>query len=103
MSSIIGLSQFRLAFRASFSSAGSASRERTETVQSFRRRDSCPTLFLPYQGHGCRTGDLVRANADGTWEFIGRDDHQVKLHGFRIELGEIEASLPKLIRMSRRR
>ncbi len=40
-----------------------------------------------------RTGDLVRSNADETWEFIGRDDHQVKLHGFRIELGEIEALL----------
>ncbi|HEY0604611.1 MAG TPA: amino acid adenylation domain-containing protein, partial [Herpetosiphonaceae bacterium] len=39
------------------------------------------------------TGDLVRYRADGTLEFIGRSDHQIKLRGFRIELGEIETVL----------
>ncbi|KAJ6262346.1 hypothetical protein Dda_3153 [Drechslerella dactyloides] len=40
-----------------------------------------------------RTGDLARMLADGTFEFIGRKDDQVKLRGFRIELGEVSAVL----------
>lgn len=40
-----------------------------------------------------KTGDLVRHFPDGTIQFIGRLDHQIKLRGFRIELGEIETAL----------
>nr|WP_255595714.1 non-ribosomal peptide synthetase [Lysobacter sp. BMK333-48F3] len=40
-----------------------------------------------------KTGDLGRWREDGTLEYLGRNDFQVKLRGFRIELGEIEARL----------
>jgi amino acid adenylation domain-containing protein len=40
-----------------------------------------------------KTGDLARYRPDGTIEFLGRIDHQVKLRGYRIELGEIETVL----------
>ena len=42
-----------------------------------------------------RTGDLGRFIPEGHIEFLGREDHQVKIGGFRIEIGEIESVLNK--------
>ncbi|SMO63679.1 amino acid adenylation domain-containing protein [Melghirimyces algeriensis] len=63
------------------------------------RPDLTAERFLPnpFSGKGrmYRTGDLVRYLSDGTVEYLGRIDHQVKVRGYRIELPEIETVLQR--------
>ncbi|KAL7925986.1 nonribosomal peptide synthetase 6 [Trichoderma austrokoningii] len=53
------------------------------------------TSWLPsnYPKRAYRSGDLVRRNGDGTFDYIGRKDTQVKIHGQRVEIGEIESRI----------
>jgi amino acid adenylation domain-containing protein/non-ribosomal peptide synthase protein (TIGR01720 family) len=57
-----------------------------------------PNAFASRPGERIyRTGDFGRYRSDGTIEFLGRSDGQVKFKGYRIELGEIETCLVSAI------
>jgi non-ribosomal peptide synthetase component F len=54
------------------------------TAEKFTDNPACPGERIYW------TGDLARWRHDGNVEYLGREDHQVKIRGLRIELGEIE-------------
>jgi amino acid adenylation domain-containing protein len=69
-----------------------------KTAESFIENPAWMHYFVSEEHHQqtlrlYKTGDLVQYNPDGTLEYKGRKDHQVKLNGQRMELGEIEARL----------
>lgn len=54
------------------------------------------TSFITQKESGMRlynTGDLGRYQLDGTIEFLGRRDTQIKVQGYRIECGDVEAAI----------
>ncbi|KAI7777353.1 hypothetical protein LA080_003749 [Diaporthe eres] len=69
-----------------------------KTAESFIENPAWMHHFVSEEHHQqtlrlYKTGDLVQYNPDGTLDYKGRKDHQVKLNGQRMELGEIEARL----------
>ncbi|WP_330241204.1 non-ribosomal peptide synthetase [Streptomyces sp. NBC_00525] len=61
------------------------------------RPDLTAEKFVTLNGHRCyRTGDRGRRLADGTIEFLGRTDAQIKIRGFRVEPGETETLLAQV-------
>ncbi len=62
------------------------------------RNDLNRERFLPdpfSSGRLFKSGDLAMELPDGTFDFLGRTDNQVKVRGFRVELGEIESALTR--------
>ncbi|PHH66871.1 hypothetical protein CDD81_5223 [Ophiocordyceps australis] len=57
------------------------------------------TSWLPFGEHQrlYKTGDLARYNSDGTIEYMGRKDSQVKLRGQRLEPGEVEFHIKQIL------
>ncbi|MBD1918089.1 MULTISPECIES: non-ribosomal peptide synthetase [Cyanophyceae] len=67
------------------------------TVERFINTDLKSTFSTPNKQQTTlyKTGDRVLYNRDGTIQFLGRVDHQIKIRGFRVELGEIETILQR--------
>ncbi|GKU09053.1 unnamed protein product, partial [Fusarium langsethiae] len=68
-------------------------KDQTKTDQVFVKNPSWLSQFRSSCGRIYKTGDLVRQTSDGSLQFLGRKDDQVKLHGQRLEVGEVEHCL----------
>ncbi|KAF4996187.1 hypothetical protein FGRMN_4635 [Fusarium graminum] len=78
--------------------------DQTKTAESFVENPAWAHHFFSDEDQQAslrlyKTGDLVKYLADGSLQYIGRKDRQVKLHGQRMELGEIEARLESYSRI----
>ena len=71
--------------------------EPTKTAAAFIENPTWVTLTASAPRRMYKTGDLVKYNPDGTMEFVGRKDTQVKLRGQRVELTLIEHHLRKIL------
>jgi amino acid adenylation domain-containing protein len=78
-----------IAFRSRYVALGYWNRPEL-TAATFERDPDDPDLVT------YRTGDLGRRHADGSLEFVGRRDRQIKVRGMRVEVAEIEQALAAL-------
>nr|POE73233.1 nonribosomal peptide synthetase vlms [Quercus suber] len=82
----------------SFALARGYAGDEIATTRSFVESvDWSPSLGTGDDPRFYKTGDLVKYNFNGTLEYIGRKDTQVKLRGQRVELGAIEASIQQAL------
>ncbi|WP_040525465.1 non-ribosomal peptide synthetase [Gordonia effusa] len=70
-------------------------------ARGYQSAATTATRFIanPFDRNGSRlyrSGDIVSRRADGSLDFIGRADHQLKVRGFRVETSEIDAVLRTL-------
>lgn len=56
-------------------------------------KKNAETFFKINDYPAYHSGDIVRMNKDGEFEYFGRNDNQIKLRGYRIELDEIEKTI----------
>ncbi|KAG8670590.1 Nonribosomal peptide synthetase chry1 [Fusarium poae] len=68
-------------------------KDQARTDQVFVNNPSWLSQFRSNCGRMYKTGDLVRQMPNGSLQFLGRKDDQVKLHGQRLEVGEVEHCL----------